>query len=376
MKRLLVTSTDLMMIQFLVPHIINLSQNGYEIELACSNVGDRLDEVREVLSPHTSAIHEVRLQRNPLSISNLKGYKDMAKIMSNSRFDIIWTNEPVMGVVTRLAARKLRKQGTKVLYMVHGFHFFHGAPKVNWLLYYPIEKFSAHLADAICTVNEEDYRRANTFNVSRVEYIHGIGINTDRLSPQESRNDIRRELGLSESDFIILSVGELNKNKNQSTIIKALSILQNPKIHYIVCGKGVEEGNLKHLAKKEGLSSNIHFLGYRRDVVDICSSANAYVMPSFREGLPVSSLEAMYCGLPLITSKTRGLVDVNRDGINGYSCKCTDYRDFAEKIQFLFNSSDLCNRIGTQNKSDVLPFTIANTKTEIKKLLDSILSLS
>jgi len=297
----------------------------------------------------------------------------MVNIMSDNHYDIIWTNEPVMGVVTRLAARKLRKSGTKVLYMAHGFHFFNGAPKLNWMIYYPIEKLAAHLTDVICTVNEEDYVRAKSFNVPRVEYIHGIGINTDRLSSKEDRNDIRKELGLSDSDFIVLSVGELNKNKNHRTIIKALGKLKDINIHYIICGKGVEEENLKHLAQDEEISSNVHFLGYRRDVVDICSSANVYVMPSFREGLPVSSLEAMYCGLPLITSKTRGLVDVNKDGINGYTCECTDFNGFADKIQYLYNESSLSETIGKRNKKDVMPFTIGNTKIEVLNLLNSIL---
>lgn len=372
MRNILVTSTDLMMVQFLVPHIINLSKNGYNVELACSNVGGRLDEVREVLSPYTSAINEVRLKRNPLSAKNLLGYKDMVKIISNKHYDIIWTNEPVMGIATRLAARKTRKYGTKVLYMAHGFHFFKGAPILNWMIYYPIEKYAAHLADVICTVNEEDYTRAKTFNVQRVEYIHGIGINTDRLSSIENRNDIRRELGLSESDFIVLSIGELNKNKNQQTIIKAIGLLKNPKTHYIICGKGVEEENLRRLAKKEGISSNVHFLGYRRDVVDICCCADVYVMPSYREGLPVSSLEAMYCGLPLITSKTRGLVDVNKDKVNGFTCECSDFNDFAHKIQLLFTESSLRAEFGEKNKKDVLPFTIENTKKEVITLLDSI----
>lgn len=372
MKLLLVTSTDLMMIQFLVPHIIYLSQNGYEIELACSNVGGRLDEVRNVLSPYTSAIHEVRLKRSPLSLRNFSGYGDMVKIMSNKNYDIIWTNEPVMGVVTRLAARKLRNNGSKVLYMAHGFHFFKGAPMFNWMVYFPIEKMTAHLADVICTVNNEDYERAKSFNVKCVEHIHGIGINTDRLSSKESRRDIRKELSLKSSDFIVLSVGELNKNKNQSTIIKALGKLKNPNIHYIICGKGAEEENLKRLANDEGMFTTVHFLGYRRDVVDICSCSDVYVMPSFREGLPVSSLEAMYCGLPLISSKTRGLVDVNKDGINGFTCSCSDYEDFASKIKLLYDNPSLRESMGRKNQEDIVPFAIENTKKEVLRLLNSI----
>ena len=240
MKRILITSTDLMMVQFLLPHVKNLSEKGYEVELACSEVGGRLDEIREKIGQYAKVIHEVRLRRSPLSPTNFQGYKDMKVIMENAHYDIIWTNEPVMGVVTRLCAKKLRKNGTKVLYMAHGFHFYTGAPLLNWMIYYPIEKLMAHHADMIVTVNTEDYQKAKEFEVSEVKYIHGIGINTDRLTLGTQRGNIRKELGLKDTDFIVLSVGELNKNKNQQAIIKAIAKVNDPKLHYLMCGKGTD----------------------------------------------------------------------------------------------------------------------------------------
>ena len=372
MKRILITSTDLMMAQFLLPHVKNLSENGYEVELACSDVGGRLAEVREMARGCAKEVHQVRLRRNPLSLSNFKGYGDIKKLMAERKFDIIWTNEPVMGVVTRLCARKQRKLGTKVLYMAHGFHFFTGAPKINWMIYYPIEKLMAHYTDIIVTVNAEDYHRANTFNVNRVEYIHGIGINTDRLSLGSTHCDIRKELGLNSDAFIVLSVGELNKNKNQKTIIKAISNAHDDRIHYIMCGKGNQYENLVAMVKKLGLDNNIHFLGYRRDAVDICSQVDVYVMPSLREGLPISSLEAMYCGLPLLTSNIRGLVDVNKEGRNGYLCPSYDSDSFARYIVALKSDDILRKRMGEINKQEVIPFTIANTKKEVLSILATL----
>lgn len=367
-KRILVTSTDLMMVQFLLPHIMNLSENGYEVEIACSDVGNRMDEIRQKLDGYVKAIHTVRLHRSPADPDNLNGYKDMKKVIHNGHYDIIWTNEPVMGVVTRLAARQARKAGTKVLYMVHGFHFFDGAPKLNWMVYYPIEKLMASKADVICTVNKEDYKRAQSFNVKRVEYIHGIGINTSRLTLGERRNDIRAELGLAADDFIVLSVGELNENKNQKTIIKALAVLNDKKIHYILCGKGDQLENLQKMTAEYGLTGNIHFLGYRTDVVDICSQSDVYVMPSYREGLPVASLEAMYCGLPLVTSNIRGLSDVMENGISGYMCKPDDVQGFADGIKKLKDNPGMCKRMGLHNKEIVNPYTIGETKREILDL--------
>lgn len=371
-KRILITSTDLMMVQFLVPHVINLAEKGFEVEVACSEVGGRLSEVRKKLKDYAKKIHQVRLVRSPVSGQNFKGYQDMKKIIDEGGYDIVWTNEPVMGVVTRLAAKRARKNGTKVIYMVHGFHFFKGGSKVNWLLYYPIETFMASSADMIVTVNNEDYQCAKKMNVKQVKYIHGIGINTKRLTVGEERNDIRKELGLKETDFIVLSVGELNKNKNQKVILEAIAMLNDLGIHYILCGKGDQLDNLKQLARELKIENKVHFLGYRTDVVDICSQSDVYVMPSLREGLPVASLEAMYCGLPLVTSNIRGLVDVMKDGKTGYLCNPKDVKAFAEGIRKLQEQESLRKEMGVYNKEIVKPFCLENTKQEVLQMLEGV----
>lgn len=368
-RRILVTSTDLMMVQFLLPHIRNLSENGYEVEIACSEVGGRMQEVRDKIGDCVKKVYTVNLHRSPINPENFKGFREMKHIVNQGCYDIIWTNEPVMGVVTRLAAKNTRKSGTKVLYMVHGFHFYEGAPKLNWMIYYPIEKAMAPNADVICTVNQEDYKRAKSFNVREAKYIHGIGINTERLTVGENRKDIREELGLKDDDFFVLSVGELNENKNQKVIIQAIALLRDKNIHYILCGKGDQLDNLKKLVEEKKLKQNVHFLGYRTDVVDICSQADVYVMPSKREGLPVASLEAMYCGLPLVTSNIRGLTDVMENGVSGYMCSSEDVKGFAKGIKNLKNNPEMRKKMGEHNRQTVKPYCIEETKKEILKLI-------
>ena len=117
MKRLLLTCTDLMAIQFLVPHVKYLSEHGFSVELACSEVGGRLQELCTVLSG-IAPVHTVRLVRNPFSLRNRKGLSDLKKIINGRSWDVIWTNEPVMGVMTRVAAKTVRKKGTKVVYII------------------------------------------------------------------------------------------------------------------------------------------------------------------------------------------------------------------------------------------------------------------
>ena len=368
-KRILVTSTDLMMIQFLVPHVRNLAEHGYEVEIACSEVGGRMKEVREKLKSHTKAIHTVRLVRSPVSPTNLKGYRDMKRVINTGKYDIIWTNEPVMGVVTRLAARKARKNGTKVLYMVHGFHFYKGAPAVNWMVYYPVERWASRFCDEIVTINKEDCERAKRFHARGVRYIHGIGVNTARLKSKEKQTDIRTELGLSAEDFIVLSAGELNKNKNHKVIIEAISQLHDKSIKYILCGKGKLREKLDQLAEEYHVSDQVFFLGYRKDVVDICSQSDVFTFPSYREGLGLASLEAMYSGLPLVASRIRGVEDYVVHGKSGCLCPPDDSHAFARAIRRLKDDREFRARCGEYNRKAVLPYCLENVKEEILKIL-------
>ena len=371
MKKILVTSTDMMMMQFLIPHVQYLREQGYDVDVACSKVGNRFEEVQKVLGEDKT--HLVRLQRNPLKPSNLKGLSDLKEIINRENYDLIWTNEPVMGVMTRLAAKKARKKGTKVLYMAHGFHFYKGAPKLNWCVYYPIEKMMARYTDVIVTVNREDYARAQKFKTQNVRYIHGIGINTERLQSKNERIDLRNELGIDKNAVILLSVGELNDNKNQETALRAFAKVDDETFHYVLCGKGKNLEKLQALAIKLGVDKRTHFLGYRKDVVDICFQSDIFVMPSKREGLPVASLEAMYCGLPLITSNIRGLVDVMENGVSGYMYHFKDVAGFFEGMRILKNNAVLRKTMGMSNQETVKAYCLDNTKNEVfEEIKDSV----
>lgn len=372
MKKLLITSTELMMIQFLVPHVKNLAEQGYHVEIACSDVGGRMEDVRNALGDVVKKIHVLRLERSPLSPRNVLGYQDMRQLLQTNRYDIIWTNEPVMGVVTRLAANKYRRKGTKVLYMCHGFHFYKGASLPNWLVFYPIERLMSRFCDMIVTINREDEARAKTFHCPHVEYIHGIGVNTDRLRSRNEQSDIRAELGLSETDFLVLSVGELNENKNQQVIIRAIAQLNDPNIHYLLCGKGDRRDALEALTKELGIENNVHFLGYRKDVVDICHQCDVFAHASRREGISVASLEAMYCSLPLLMSTVRGSQDYLTDGESGFLRDADDVAGFADGIRWLKANEEQRKRSGQRNRKAVIPYCVENVKREILQLMQVI----
>ena len=371
-KRILITCTDSMMKQFLEPHVRNLAENGYEVEIACSEVLNRMTEVRKDLE-QLVPVHQLHLKRSPLAVSNARGYRELKKLIDSGRYDLIWTNEPVMGVVTRMAARKARKQGTRVMYMVHGFHFYKGAPLPNWMLFCPVERMMASKADCICTINREDYARARKMRTPRAAYIHGVGIDTDRLRPGENPTDLRNELGIPKEAFLVLSVGELNANKNQQVIIRAIARMKDPAIHYVLCGKGDQRQNLEVLARELDIADHIHFLGYRKDIADICRQSDVFALPSRREGLPFAAMEAMYCGLPLVNSGIRGLTDITEDGVSGYICDPDDTERYAGSIRKLKNAPEDRSRMGERNQKTVEAYTAARTKQEILQLIRELL---
>lgn len=370
MKRLLLTCTDLMTIQFMIPHIRYLSENGYSVDLACSVVGDRLEDIKNAVGD-IAKIHVIRLVRSPFSPSNINGYKDLKKVISENRYDVIWTNEPVMGVMTRLAARHVRKDGTKVIYMAHGFHFFKGAPLFNWLMWAPLETFMSRFNDVLVTINYEDYARAKKYmHTPVVEHIDGIGVDFSDRECAVSRDEKRKQLGLSESDIALLSVGELQKRKNHEVIIKALADLNNPNVKYIICGQGVLGNRLLELISSLNLQNQVFLLGYRQDIPEIMNACDIYAHPSVREGLGLASLEAMAFGLPLITSNVQGLPDYVKNGVTGYMCSPKDVTAFSENINKLVCDESLRKKISAENKIQVCKYKVEEIQPVIKNILD------
>ncbi len=372
MKKLLITSTDMMMIQFLIPHVRYLSENGFQVEIACSVVGQRLADVKKALADVPCVIHTVRLERSPVKPKNLSGYRDMKRLLKENRYDLIWTNEPVMGVVTRLAARNARKQGTKVLYMCHGFHFYKGAPLLNWMIYYPVERLMSRFCDAIVTINREDEARAKKkLHCPVVKKICGVGVDVSKQKCNVSRKEKRKELGLGEEDILVLSVGELQPWKNHEVILRAIEKLQDPDIKYYICGKGTLQGYLENLTRQLKLENQVRFLGYRADVPEILYATDIFAHPSKREGLPFALMEAMSSGLPIVCSDIRGNVDLIDDGAGGIVCDPHSVRQFCEALKELRNADP--GPMAAYNREKVKLFTLEHTLKEFRNILEGLL---
>ena len=285
-------------------------------------------------------------------------FKKLREIISLNSYNIVHCHTPTAGMLARFASLKNRKKNTKVIYTAHGFHFFMGAPIINWLLYFPVEWLCSFFTDVLITINKEDYAFAKKYmQAKEIKYVPGVGINIEQISNTFFDRDTKRqELGIDSEQIALLSVGELNDNKNHETVIRAISKLKNNDIIYIICGKGEKQEYLKSLADELGVK--LILLGFRNDVVEICKACDIFTFPSKREGLSVALMEAMAAGLPIVCSRIRGNTDLVKDGENGFLCKATDADEFADKIGKLVDDKSLLFEMGIKGKDAIQGFSL------------------
>lgn len=303
---------------FHLPYLKMFKEMGYETHVAARN---DFENPEDCIIPYCDVYHDITFERNPIKKENILAYKQLKKIMLDEKYDIVHCHTPVGGVLTRLAFKSIKYRiKTKCIYTAHGFHFYKGAPLLNWVIYYPIEKYLSKYTDVLITINKEDYIRAKQkFNMKKIEYIPGVGIDENKFQLKNfDRDEYRKKLNISQRDFLICSIGELNSNKNHEIILRSLSRLQNANIKYLIVGKGHLFTYLRDLSKKLNIEENVILVGYRKDISEILHSSDLFIFPSLREGLPVSVMEAIMSDTLCAVSNTRGNVDLIENGVNGY----------------------------------------------------------
>lgn len=371
MKKVLITATVQSHIaQFHNPLIELLKSQGYEVHVAARN---NLGEKNGLQLKNVDKVFDVHFERNPLNKDNIRAYYTLKRILKNNRYEIIHCNTPMGGILTRLAAKKYRKIGTKVFYTAHGFHFYKGAPIKNWLVYYPIEKILALITDKLITITQEDYNLAsNNFRNTDVYYIHGVGVNDDKYFEYNSDKclQLRYENGYKETDFILLCVGELNKNKNQKTLISAINeiIPKVPNIKLLLAGNGPLENDLRNMICDLGLSDKVILLGYKTNLQDYFNLCDIVISCSFREGLPLNIMEAMLCSKPIIASINRGHCELIENNVNGYLFAPNDSLALKNKLIELIEDNNKRELFIKNSKKVVSSYTYKKVIKELYSL--------
>lgn len=372
MKRALVaTSVASMVDQFLLPSVFLLKNSGYEVHILCNFYegntcsDEQIKKLQAVLTDNDIKYFQVDFARNVTKITqNLSAYKQVSEIVKNNRYDLVHCHSPIGGLVTRLACRKVRKQGTKVIYTAHGFHFYKGAPLKNWMLYYPVEKLCSYFTDVLITINHEDYNLAKKkMKAKQVEYVPGVGIDLTKFGKNTfDKSAKRKELGIPDDAILLLSVGELNENKNHETVIRAI---ENLDVYYIIAGTGSLDGHLQSIIDVLGMTNRVKLLGFRNDIGELCETADIFVMPSYREGLSVALMEAMANGMPCVVSNIRGNTDLI-DENGGSLFEPHNIADCQKAIKKML-LSDIKN-LGMYNLEKIKQFNVENINLKLKDI--------
>lgn len=351
-----------------------LQEEGHEIHVAAR---DNLAEKNGLKLKYCDEYHPIDFQRSPKSKKNIDAYKRLKMLLDSEYFDIIICNTPVVGMMSRLAAKGTRKNGTKVVYIPHGYHFCKGSSKKSWLVFYPTEKFLAnHYTDYIITIALEDYELTKKEFKPRVEHIYGVGVDPKRYQPcsENERIKMRRKEGLSPNDFVISCTKELMFDNNQKTIISAVNMVRDkiPNIKLLLAGNGPDEEKLKNQINNLHLNDIVSMLGYRTDLETVIPAVDVVVSCSYREGMPLNIIEAMLCEKPIIASHNRGHDELIEDEKTGFLIDALNANQLAEKILYLYNNPSKAEQFGKNAYKKAQKYTVDSVTEQMVSIINRI----
>lgn len=370
MKVLLTATVQSHICQFHKPLVEVLHAHGCEVHVAARN---NLAEKNGLKLDFVDKVFDIPFSRSPKSPNNLKAKKMLKRIIDEGHYDVIHCNTPVGGIITRLTAQKARKKGTKVFYTAHGFHFYDGAPKKNWMVFYLLEKDFSRKCDKLICINEEDYQTAKAKGFHcQVERIHGVGVDEKRYFPvdEAEKRRLRKEMGYGEDQKLILCVGELLPNKNQKMAIHAMQkiVKEYPDAILFIAGNGPEQQNLENEIKLCGLENNVIMLGYCTHLQDYQHIIDVLVACSYREGLPLNIVESMLSGNPVVASVNRGHKELIKDGENGYLVGRDDADTMADKVLELLADSKRAEQFGKNAYDFAMDYCFTSVKKELEDI--------
>ncbi|MDO4491765.1 MAG: glycosyltransferase family 4 protein [Lachnospiraceae bacterium] len=371
MKILFVATVRSHIGQFHMPFIQYLVAQGHEVHAAFK---DNSKDKKGLDLSGISKTFEIPFERSPLRKNNITAYKELKKVIYNGNYDIIHCHTPMGAVITRLAAIKARNNGTKVYYTAHGFHFFKGAPKHYWMMFYPVEKLLAHFTDCLILINDEDYRLVTRkhFKAKKIVKTHGVGVDINKFNNMlfDDKTQLRKKMGFPEDMFALIYPADLSDRKNQDMLFKTVALLKNkiPEIILLLPGQPIKLEEYKKICYDYGIEENVVFLGYRRDIPELLAISDISVSSSRQEGLPINLVEAMSMKKPIIATRVRGNEDLVVNGKGGYLITLNDSETMSEKILYLYENRELLSQMGVFNKKNAELFSVENVITELSEV--------
>jgi len=356
---------------FHVPYIKWLKEQGFVVHTVANG--------SEII-PYVEKQYMLPIERQPLRFNNILAIQKLKQIIEQEQYALIHCHTAMGAVVARLASRGSRKKyGTKVLYTVHGFHFFKGSPKSYWLFYYPVEKLLSRFTDTIVTINREDYDLVlnKGFRNHDTYLINGIGVRTERFFVPDlyKKEELRNKYGYKINDFILIYTAEYIQRKNHKFIIKSLPLMikQIPEIKVLFAGRGGLMKQSIKLAEALGVGKYIDFLGFTNNVEEFIALSDIGVSVSRQEGLGLNLAEEMFSGLPVVATLDRGHKELVNHGVNGYMFEQNNQEGFIGYIIELYNNPAKRKTMGEEAHRSVQKFSLENSLESMAEIYNSLL---
>lgn len=291
-------------------------------------------------------------------ISPLKDFKALVqiyKILKQEKPDIVHTHSSKAGIIGRLGAKFA--DVPNIVHTIHGFSFNDTQRMLKKKLFIFFERAGAKISKYLIPVSIENINKGLKNNIGKKEqyrYIR-LGIDIDNFKNYQLKPLLREELKLQNNDIIVTTIGPFKPQKNLPDFIKiANNILKNNRnFKFIIVGDGDGRKELEGLIEKFNISNNVILLGWRKDISNILNSSDIFVMTSLWEGLPISTIEAMSCGLAPIVNAVDGQLEIIKDNQTGFLIKPYDIKTAVEKILLLSNNIDMRNQMGQKAKDSI-----------------------
>ncbi|WP_341201695.1 glycosyltransferase family 4 protein [Planomicrobium okeanokoites] len=321
-KILQVCAIDFSVDRLLKPLILESMNKGYEVHNGCEDTGFFTELESENLT-----MVRVPIERKISPISNLKAVKSLMNLMKQEKYDIVHVHTPVAALLARVAAKLVGQKN--IVYTAHGFYFHDDMKPLVYKVFYTIEKFAARwMTDWLLVQSIEDYQLAidNRFS-SKEKTIHlsnGVDIwNRFNMNHTFDVEGMRESIDIEKDDIVFTFIGRLVKEKGIFELIEAFNELykKNQHVKLVLIGGLLDsERDQESYNKLEKLlkSPGVRHLGFRNDTPELLAASNVFLLPSHREGLPRSIIEAMGMGLPIIASNIRGCREEVFPGKNGF----------------------------------------------------------
>lgn len=377
-----ITTVDMTLRYILLHQLQDLRQSGYHVTVI-SAPGENVFALEEHGFRHIA----VTMSRRVTPLADLQALIKLVQIMRREEFDLVHVHTAKASLLGLLAAKLAGVPVT--VYTVHGFYFEKDFGRFWRILFLGIEKLQARLASLIFSVNQEDIDTALRLGLCTPAKIKllgpgGVGIDLNRFSrdtiPSSRLQKLRSELGLIEGTHKIVGfVGRLVAEKGLLELLEAVSLLKPklPEIRVLIIGPIDSEkpdALMPSIAVDYGLEQECIFVGFRQDIPELMALMDVFVLPSHREGLPVSLMEAAAMQVACITTNVRGCREVVEPNVNGLIIPLHDITALAEAIaQVLCNPEEAQNmgeqgrRLAVSRFDERIPFQ--NTRLEYERLL-------